>query len=359
MDPPPISGKKGTVYIGPIVYFHEPEDLTNDCPTCSLALCNCCRDARGVWRFPGLRGNAEPPALTPARYVVAEYALGALLIALIAALIVSLVRGHRDREAAKCRRFRLALVEGLASMMTNPALSPRFVVGGLRFFAASFPGGTAVAAARAARRHSRVLRAGAGLLGGGLRAARRGAAGNRSRCAARVSLASAARDACGAGCRWPRPARGEGENWAGAGAATSPPERSTSPTSGGFVLHEYRRAVASVANDAGESAATGARTYTAYPFSKGDVMTKKLLLLLVAFSLASPTMMLAGCNTVEGAGKDVAGRRQGDQERSRRAQDLLIGVADRSVGERGIAAARATASRIAREFSWRYQCECH
>ena len=34
-------------------------------------------------------------------------------------------------------------------------------------------------------------------------------------------------------------------------------------------------------------------------------MTKKLLLLLVAFSLASPTMMLAGCNTVEGAGKDV------------------------------------------------------
>ena len=34
-------------------------------------------------------------------------------------------------------------------------------------------------------------------------------------------------------------------------------------------------------------------------------MTKKLLLLLVSFSLASPTIMLGGCNTVEGAGKDV------------------------------------------------------
>ena len=39
--------------------------------------------------------------LTPAQYLVAEYALGALVIALIAALIVSLARGHRDREAAK------------------------------------------------------------------------------------------------------------------------------------------------------------------------------------------------------------------------------------------------------------------
>ena len=34
-------------------------------------------------------------------------------------------------------------------------------------------------------------------------------------------------------------------------------------------------------------------------------MTKKLLLLVVAFSLASPTMMLAGCNTVQGAGQDI------------------------------------------------------
>ena len=39
--------------------------------------------------------------LTPAQYMVAEYALGALVVALIAALIVSLARGHRDREAAK------------------------------------------------------------------------------------------------------------------------------------------------------------------------------------------------------------------------------------------------------------------
>ena len=39
--------------------------------------------------------------LTPAQYLVAEYALGALVIALIAALIVSLARGHRDRDAAK------------------------------------------------------------------------------------------------------------------------------------------------------------------------------------------------------------------------------------------------------------------
>ena len=39
--------------------------------------------------------------LTPAQYMVAEYALGAVVIALIASLIVSLARGYRDRQAAK------------------------------------------------------------------------------------------------------------------------------------------------------------------------------------------------------------------------------------------------------------------
>ena len=34
-------------------------------------------------------------------------------------------------------------------------------------------------------------------------------------------------------------------------------------------------------------------------------MMKKLMLVLVALSLGAPTMMLAGCNTVQGAGKDI------------------------------------------------------
>lgn len=33
-------------------------------------------------------------------------------------------------------------------------------------------------------------------------------------------------------------------------------------------------------------------------------MTKKLIVLLVALTVGSP-MMLAGCNTVQGAGKDI------------------------------------------------------
>ena len=39
--------------------------------------------------------------LTPTQYLVAEYALGALLIALLASLLVSLARGYRDREGTK------------------------------------------------------------------------------------------------------------------------------------------------------------------------------------------------------------------------------------------------------------------
>jgi uncharacterized membrane protein YbhN (UPF0104 family) len=39
--------------------------------------------------------------LTPTQYLVAEYALGALLIGLLASLLISLARGYRDREAAK------------------------------------------------------------------------------------------------------------------------------------------------------------------------------------------------------------------------------------------------------------------
>lgn len=34
-------------------------------------------------------------------------------------------------------------------------------------------------------------------------------------------------------------------------------------------------------------------------------MTKKFLLMLVALTLAAPTMMLTGCNTVAGAGSDI------------------------------------------------------
>ena len=34
-------------------------------------------------------------------------------------------------------------------------------------------------------------------------------------------------------------------------------------------------------------------------------MTKKFMLMLIAMSLTTPTMVLTGCNTVAGAGKDI------------------------------------------------------
>ena len=35
-------------------------------------------------------------------------------------------------------------------------------------------------------------------------------------------------------------------------------------------------------------------------------MLKKLMLVLVALTIGSPMMLLSGCNTVQGAGRDVS-----------------------------------------------------
>ena len=38
---------------------------------------------------------------------------------------------------------------------------------------------------------------------------------------------------------------------------------------------------------------------------KVTTMTKKFMLVMIALSLSVPTMLLTGCNTVQGAGKDI------------------------------------------------------